>query len=103
MNEKLAKEALERTLLLMKYDTSKTLTENTVLVENKELLLEVEPISMTAILIWSLVAAGTSTGIYSWASWTNAGKAPDKFEGALKACNSSKPAQTQSDDEIEAY
>lgn len=58
-------EALQRMKLMMEYDSSKTYTENKVIVENKTLLNEIEPVT-TAILIGSAL---TALGIGGW--WSN--------------------------------
>ncbi|MEY4334403.1 MAG: hypothetical protein RLZZ196_3147, partial [Bacteroidota bacterium] len=64
------KEALERAKLLMKYDTSKTLTENTeplkTINEEAEILNEIAPL-----LIWGAIAAATAAAGGGYANSAN--------------------------------
>ena len=56
-------EALQRMKLMMEYDASKTYTENKVIVENKTLLNEIEPVTVS-VGMYALIAAGlTALGI----------------------------------------
>jgi hypothetical protein len=57
-------EALQRIKLMMEYDSSKTYTENKVIVENKTLLNEIEPATVT-ILVGSALAALGIGGMWS--------------------------------------
>ena len=66
-------EALQRMKLMMEYDSSKTYTENKVIVENKTLLNEIEPVTVSigtyALITTALAALGIGLGASSnWSS-----------------------------------
>lgn len=81
MKDKLAKEALQRSLLLMKYDTSKTLTENEI--KTEKILNEVAPL---VVLAWvgGVAAVG---GLTAWiASVSGGGTSYNKFKAGIDGC-----------------
>ena len=75
-------EALQRMKLMMEYDSSKTYTENKVIVENKTLLNEIEPITIALIGTALTVLGG------SWSVWTS-GDSVDKYKEASNGCSKS--------------
>jgi hypothetical protein len=80
-------EALQRIKLMMEYDSSKTYTENKVIVENKELLNE-EPFTLLGVGIgwWLAGAAAVGTGA-ALASEYSSGDIDDKVRTLLGACD----------------
>jgi hypothetical protein len=60
-------EALQRIKLMMEYDSSRTYTENKVIVENKKLLMEIEPLTATLIAggILAVLGIGGAASEYS--------------------------------------
>ena len=78
-------EALERMKLMMEYDSSKTYTENKVIVENKTLLNEIEPVT-TLILIGSALAAlGIGGTAAEWSSTDSENKIKELAGGCDKS------------------
>ena len=80
-------EALQRIKLMMEYDSSKTYTENKVIVENKELINE-EPFTLLGIgLAWWLGGAAVAGTGAALASEYSSGDIDDKVRVALGACD----------------
>jgi hypothetical protein len=80
-------EALQRIKLMMEYDSSKTYTENKVIVENKQLINE-EPFTLLGVGIgwWLAGAAVAGTGA-ALASEYSSGDIDDKVRTLLGACD----------------
>jgi hypothetical protein len=78
-------EALQRIKLMMEYDSSKTYTENKVIVENKQPINEIAPLGI-ALGWWLAGAAGTGLGA-ALASEYSSGDIDDKVRVALGACD----------------
>jgi hypothetical protein len=78
-------EALQRIKLMMEYDSSKTYTENKVVVESKKLLREFEPFSTTMLITYGvLTALGIGGGIAS--EWSSE-DAETKLRELAKGCD----------------
>jgi hypothetical protein len=92
-------EALQRIKLMMEYDSSRTYTENKVIVENKQ------PINEIAPLVVGGIAAGVAlvgAGIGAWREWQSA-DTEEKIKMLFQSCD--KPAaadfrSTMTDPEI---
>ena len=80
-------EALQRIKLMMEYDSSKTYTENKVIVENKQPLNEALPVILGIGLAWWLGGAAVAGTGAALASEYSSGDIDDKVRVALGACD----------------
>jgi len=78
-------EALQRMKLMMEYDSSKTYTENKVIVENKTLLNEIEPVTIGIGIVAALSALGIGAGISNMSSDDSETKVRELAGGCDKA------------------
>ena len=77
-------EALQRIKLMMEYDSSKTYTENKVIVENKKLLTEIEPLTVGLLIGGGVLAA---LGIGGAASEYSTADSETKLRELAKGCD----------------
>ena len=78
-------EALQRMKLMMEYDSSKTYTENKVIVENKTLLNEIEPVTIGILVASGLAALGIGAGVSNMSSGDSETKVRELAGGCDKS------------------
>ena len=78
-------EALQRMKLMMEYDSSKTYTENKVIVENKILLNEIEPLTVGILVASGLAALGIGAGVSNMSSGDSETKVRELAGGCDKS------------------
>lgn len=101
---KIGEEELKRVLLMMKYDSRKTLTENIEVVNKPQMINEAIPLILAGLSLWKWLAigataAGATAGAASWIdSVTGGGDSFDKtrifFQGCSTMLQKMKPTNT---------
>ena len=101
---KIGEEELKRALLMMKYDSKKTLTENVQEVEKPQMINEALPAILAGLSLWQWLAVGTTAagataGAASWIdSVTGGGDSFDKtrifFQGCSTMLQKMKPTNS---------
>jgi hypothetical protein len=98
---KIGEEELKRALLMMKYDSKKTLTENVQEVEKPQMINEVAPVLYAGLALWQWLTLGTvaTVGATSWIdSVTGGGDSFDKtrlfFQGCSTMLQKMKPTNS---------
>ena len=92
-------EALQRIKLMMEYDSSKTYTENKVIVENKQPLNEIAPL-----ILWGIAAGVATAGTAILGREFSSADVEEQIKFALGACDSvtGDAATTSMDDKEHA-